>query len=704
MPPRKKVVVLAAPHDAALKSLAEAKLASSGLTMDDAAQLGVTLLTGSDVTKLHEGFVKYPYPALMFPYHDPAGATIKEGSQAIYRLRFLETPPPDPAKGLLTGKKQKPLRYVQPPATAPYPYYAPNQSWPELLANPEETIIITEGELKAAKACKEGFPTIGLGGVHSWRSYKQGIAWLPHLDQPWVQWAKRKVVICFDSDYSTNPQVCDAIFQLGEQLERRGAHVHLVTLPSLPEFEGKVGLDDFLAFGGPSAEDAFLTMLQQAEPLGLGKPLWALNERYCYVRDPGLLVDRQVLAKTTPSAFTGHLESTGEYIQTTLNPKGELVRAPVVASVAWLKWPMRTEASRVTYRPGQGEFVDGELNLWPGWGCQPKKGNVKPFLALIEHLFKGAEPEAKTWFMRWLAYPLQHPGTKLFTAVVVHGVEEGTGKSLIGYTMSRIYGKNFTSIGQTDLQSGFNSWAAEKQFVMGDDVTGTNRFEQADLLKKLITQEEIRINIKHMPEFVVPDCLNYYFNTNRPDSFLMGDKDRRMFIHEVIGAPLPREFYVDYRAWLKTEGPSAVFDYLLKLNLGDWDPAAPALRTYAKERMVADVRTSLGHWVAQLRDAPDSVTRMGELVVDKDLFNAKELLSFYDPEEKTKTTFLGLAREMRSMAMPMVLQGTQVRTKDGKQNRYYVIRNHERWAKCASPKEVGDYVDNWKAEPKRRKF
>lgn len=703
--PRKKAPVLPTAPDAALRALAEAKLASSGLTLEDAAQLGIKLLTPAETMQTHVDHAKFPYSSLLFPYFDPAGALIKEGAQPIFRLRFLDAPASDPNKGILTGKKSKPLRYAQPPNTAPYPYYAANQDWSEILADTDQTLIITEGELKAAKACKEGFPTIGLGGVHSWKSHKKGIEWLPHLAEPWVQWAKRKVVICFDSDYATNPQVCDAIHALGEQLERRGAYVHLVTLPTLPDFEGKVGLDDFLTFGGPSADGAFTTLLRGAAPLGLGKPLWDLNAKYCYVRDPGLLVDRKTRAKSTPSAFTGHLESTSEYISSKLDIKtGELCFEPVMASMAWLKWPLRTEAARVTYRPGQAEFVDNELNLWPGWGCQPKKGDVKPFLKLIDHLFEGAEPEAKTWFLRWLAYPLQHPGTKLFTAVVVHGVMEGTGKSLVGYTMSRIYGKNFTAIGQSDLQSGFNAWAAEKQFVMGDDVTGTNRFEQADLLKKLITQEEIRINIKHMPEFVVPDCLNYYFNSNRPDSFLMGDRDRRMFIHEVTVMPLEQSFYIAYRDWLKAEGPSAVFDYLLHLDLGEWDPAAPALRTHAKARMVDDVRTSLGHWVATLRDAPDSVTVMGEMVINKDLFTAKELLAFYDPEEKTKTTFLGLAREMRSMAMPMVMQGAQIRTKDGKQNRYYVVRNHEHWAKCTSAKEVSDYVDNWKAEPKRRKF
>ena len=30
------------------------------------------------------------------------------------------------------------------------------------------------------------------------------------------------------------------------------------------------------------------------------------------------------------------------------------------------------------------------------------------------------------WVLRWLAYPLQHPGAKMRTAMVVHG-DEGSG-------------------------------------------------------------------------------------------------------------------------------------------------------------------------------------------------------------------------------------------------------------------------------------
>lgn len=696
---RKKVVTI----DAALRALAEAKLASSGLDLKDAELLGFQACEAVEVIRAL-GTDKYPYRAIRLPYYDPAGHPILDGGQPYARFRFLDAPKPDASKELLTGKKEKAPRYIQPAKSGMYPYYPKNQAWPELLADPDQTLIITEGEFKAAKACKEGFPTIGLGGVWNWRNLNKGITLLPLLAEPWVHWAGRKVIICFDSDYTTNPQVCAAIQALAEELGRQGAEVHVATLPSLPEVEGKVGLDDFLTFGGSTAATDLEQKLAVADPLGLTKPLFRLNRKYCYVKDPGFMVDREARFKVSPTAFTQHLESTSLFYEGSFNSKGVLVRKEVPAAAAWLKWPLRTTATCATYLPGGKEFEGQALNLWPGWGCEPKKGDEKPFVALLDHLFEGAEPKAKEWFIRWLAYPLQHPGAKLFTAAVMHGHDEGTGKSLVGYTMARIYGKNFASISQKELQGSFNEWAAEKQFVMGDDVTGTDRYESHDHLKKLITQEMIRINVKHVASYDVPDCINYFFTTNRPDSFMMGDKDRRMFIHEVLVAPLPKSFYNRYRDWLKGEGPSAVFHYLLHYDLGDWDPSDPAPRTAAKERMIADVRSALGDWIHQLKINPDEVTQVGQMLVDKDLFTAKELRAMYDPDEKTKVTYMGLARELRAVGFPLVLAGQQVRTKDGAQNRYYVVRNHEHWARCKTTKEVGDYLDSWQPTTKRRKF
>ena len=398
--------------------------------------------------------------------------------------------------------------------------------------------------MKAAKACKEGFPTLGLGGVYNWRSNKLGLEWLPSLDP--IEWQKRNVYLCFDSDYKTNSMVCAALREFANELQRRGSFVFLVALPQLPGLE-KIGLDDFLVHAGPSANEMFRELLANAEPLGLSAPLWDFNSKYVYIRKPGLIIDQSDMEnKVSPGAFKDHLESSTNYQERQIKADGSISFKAVSAAAAWLKWPLRLEAMRLTYQPGEDRFTNNEFNTWPGWGCDAKKGDVKPFKALLSHLFGTAEPAALEWFTRWCAYPLQYPGVKMFSSVVIHGIKHGTGKSLVGYTLAKIYGKNFTEINQMDLHNNFNEWAESKQFVMGDDVTGSNKRQDADFLKKMITQKELRINAKYTPSYVVPDCINYFFTSNHPDSFFLDDDDRRFFIHEVLATPREEEFYVEY--------------------------------------------------------------------------------------------------------------------------------------------------------------
>ena len=439
-------------------------------------------------------------------------------------------------------------------------------------------------------------------------------------------------------------------------------------------------MDDFLIHehGGP---DEFATLLSEAEPLGLSRALFHLNDRYVYVADPGLIVNDKTNAKHSPGAFKEHVAAPAVFIAREFTPEGDIRTKTTSAAAAWIKWPLRRAVDKITYAPGKEKFIEQGAtmyNTWQGWGLEPRKGDVSLFLDLVDHLFQGADPGAKQWFLRWCAYPLQNPGVKMNSDVLIYGRKHGTGKSLIGYTLGRIYGKNFTEIKQSDLHANHNEWAENKQFIMGDDITGSNKREDNDLLKNLVTQREIRLNPKYIPSYVVPDVINYYFTANNPDTFFMDDDDRRHFIHEVKVQPLEEVFYVEYDLWLDSGGASAVFDYLLKLDTGEFNPAARAFDTNAKKRMIGDTQSDLGAWVRRLIDDPDNVLRIGNIRLKKDLFSNRELLELYDPERRTGTTANGLGRELRRAGIDMVNDGKTVRLPEGSE-RLYAVRHAEQW-------------------------
>ena len=674
-------------------SLAHKKLESSGLSPKDSELLGMEVLPPSMTQRLHSTW--NAVPSLKINYFMPDGTPMLDQitKEPFFRVRYLKT---------LQGFKdltQKPVRYVQKPHTLPAIYYPQNiKDWTTICSDPNHPLIITEGELKAAKSCKEGFPAIGVGGVYNWRSNKIGLSWLDSLD--YIEWKTRSVYLVFDSDYRTNPMVCLALKELGDALQDRGSFVFVVSLPNLPNID-KTGLDDFLTHAGPSANKQFEQLLHEAEPLGFTQVLFQLNDKYTYVRNPGIIVDKHNLNhRIAIKTFKEALEVNRKYTERLIKPDGTIQYKSVPAGAQWLQWSLRHDVQNLTYAPGQPLLLPDAINTWEGWGCKPlpnkprdlRRLNVEPFLKLLDHLFTKAEPQAKHWFLQWCAYPLQHPGAKMFSSVVFHGIRHGTGKSLIGYSLAKIYGKNFTEIDQDDLHDDYNSWAESKQFVMGDDVTGSNKRKDADFLKKMITQKEIRINIKYVPQYTVPDCINYFFTSQHPDSFFLEDDDRRFFIHEVKVGPLPESFYKSYMDWLDHEGPSHLFRYLLNLDLTGFNPSASAYRTKAKERMISLSHSDLASWVRLLIANPDQVLRTGRVVSKTDLFTSRELLHFYDSEGKTGTTANGMARELGRAGLRQVADGLPIRLFDGTQARYYAIRNRDHWAE-ASAREVIEYLN-----------
>jgi hypothetical protein len=679
--------------DPSLYSLVVEKLATSGLTAEHGQSLGVAGLSAATVAQLE--FVEAP--AMKIPYWDPwTGEALAGWPKAppFYRLRYLQHVVD--VKQLLKSGKPKPLRYVQPTGSAPCAYYPriPDCDWPAILGGTMD-LLITEGELKAAKAVAERYPCIGLGGVWNWRAHEQGIVFLRDLEQ--VNWVGRRVYVVFDSDCWTNPDILRALAAFGDQLVQRGARPYTIVLPQ--EGDAKVGLDDFLIAHGTLGLE---NLMDSAEPYTLANALWDLNARVAYVQDPGLVVELGTGLKMAPGAFKDHAYAAETYLERTLTIGGKTRLEPVSAAGAWLRWPLRGAVRQITYAPGHGQYIDRadgtkDYNGWRGWGVQPAKGDVKPFLKLVKHLFTESEEGAMEWFLSWLAYPLQNPGVKMYSAVVMHGRHRGTGKSMIGELMGRIYGENYIMIEQSHLHGNFNSWAYNKQFIMGDEISGSDKRADADLLKNMITRETMQVNIKNVPEFVVPDVINYYWVSNHPDAFFMDDKERRYFVNDVRVPPLDLDFYMKFREYKAGDaGPAAVFQYLLDYSCRGFDPHGKAFLTRAKGRMVRATQSDAQTWIAHVLEDPETMLRVGNTILKHDLYTSREALALYDPAGRTKLTPQGMSRELVRAGIYHVNGGDPVRVGD-RTDRYFPLRTPETWYK-ATVKHIQEHLEGHKLE------
>lgn len=212
----------------------------------------------------------------VIPYYDSKG-----GLLPFYRVKLIKHDP----------------KYRQPLNTPNHVYFPPN--FPKALstakAKGDRYVILTEGEKKAAVACKHGIPAVALGGVDSWRSRsiilpgnttitnittanrdpkkaKKIRARLPSsgssFEEELAQLAQGfddlleivtqhglTIVICFDSDEgaTVKADVQRAAALLAYELRFlgvHGRHIRQLVLPDIGLPHHKTALDDYVVHKG----------------------------------------------------------------------------------------------------------------------------------------------------------------------------------------------------------------------------------------------------------------------------------------------------------------------------------------------------------------------------------------------------------------------------------------------------------------------
>ena len=132
----------------------------------------------------------------------------------------------------------------------------------------------------------------------------------------------RQVIIGFDSDVTSKPEVQAALRRLGAFLQNKGAHVDVAYLPH-GERGAKQGVDDYLAAGHSVAD--LVALVDRPRP----QPVAALPVAKLLDGPPQELNRPLQLIETGPGVWTGHAAA-WLYVEVTrtesLNGRGELVR------------------------------------------------------------------------------------------------------------------------------------------------------------------------------------------------------------------------------------------------------------------------------------------------------------------------------------------------------------------------------------------
>jgi hypothetical protein len=355
----------------------------------------------------------------------------------------------------------------------------------------------------------------------------------------------------------------------------------------------------------------------------------------------------------------------------------------------WLKDPNRRQHERLVLRPAEGVVTsDNCLNEWKGFAVRAAPGNTKPFFRLLLRLVPNRA--ARRYALQWLAHLAQHPDVKMHVSLAFWSHEQGVGKNLLFECMTAIIGAaHSTVIGQETLSSTFNGWANRKVLVIGDEVSKSDRRQDTDKLKGLVTGTTVYINEKYQPAREVPNFLNFIFLSNHHDALFLDDTDRRYFVWEITADRLPNAAVQEFVKWRTDGGLSALLHFLMQHDLSGFNPKAPAPMTDAKQQMVQDNRSDLENWVAELMGSNVSQLLGRELATGNEL--ARRYAIETQHREPSAKTIVGTCKKHGAHA-----RTNQVRLASGKKVRVLALERPAHWKLQPEPDWAAEMTKSFK--------
>ncbi len=376
-------------------------------------------------------------------------------------------------------------------------------------------------------------------------------------------------------------------------------------------------------------------------------------------------------------------------------------------SELWLAHPNRKTTAGRTFAPGAGVLCkdpDGDtaVNTWRPIDHKPPRNwrqRSKPFLDHIKYLVPNTEERNQIFL--WLAHLIQRPGGMPPWHVVMYtDGAQGVGRNWLAAVIGRVvqpYAALHVDIGAlagTAHGIGFNGALAGKLFACVDELhasafaAGGRRMMET--LKTTLTAETRLLNPKYGRQTVEFNRLRVLILSNHCGAMPLDSEDRRFLVIRNPDAPKSSKYYTDlYQLLGDDEFIASVWHYL---NTHDVSHLAlgRAPMTTAKKVLIEATEPD---YVTAIREA---IERNGNEVITTTQLKAMSGISApWQVQHAMKA--LGAVKYPR-----------RVRLKTGRQERVWIVRDHERWL-YATPDAVagvcqGKSAKSTKSVPFKRKF
>lgn len=255
------------------------------------------------------------------------------------------------------------------------------------------------------------------------------------------------------------------------------------------------------------------------------------------------------------------------------------------------------------------------VNTWSGFAVDPIEGDISQWLKVLDHILP--DPKEQEIYIKRLAFDIQHPDKKCNWHTLFVG-KKGVGKDLVTTPMSRIFGEYFGSVNNKQIGSDYDDAFVNKKFLSYNEVKGL-KGDTLEKIKQRTTSEaglHQLMNVKSKGQVLMPNLWSFHFNTNHYDAISFTPDERRFFCFECtipmsdeFGGPFTRDEIAEMAEQIKycADFPSAFMDYMLNIDLSDFDPGVMPYHTKTFYKMVeaakSDVQMDLDEYLEKIPDA-----------------------------------------------------------------------------------------------------
>jgi hypothetical protein len=246
---------------------------------------------------------------------------------------------------------------------------------------------------------------------------------------------------------------------------------------------------------------------------------------------------------------------------------------PITIGQWWLEHSLRRQYRGVVFRPGGEPVIDDRLNLWTGFGVEPKRGEWGRMKAHIFEVLAARDDAVNNYILNWQADAVQRPDRQAEAALALLG-GVGTGKGLLGRAMCRIFGQHGRHISCSEHLTGkFNAHMQMCCFLFADEAFAPQDKKAEGALKRLVTEDTLFIEPKGVDPFEVPNRLHVMLASNHEWVIPASEKERRYVVQNVAAAHQQDEtWFKPIYEEMRSGGLQAMMYDLLDRNLGDWRP------------------------------------------------------------------------------------------------------------------------------------